>query len=99
MMHFAVATTTLDETAFTNSASVRFFPNPVKENLYINFGTLPAKEYEIEILDTYGKKVFKNKIHSPKQLENINISHLNQGIYLIQLSFEGTTIRKKIIIK
>ncbi len=99
MMHFAVATTTLDETAFTNSASVRFFPNPVKENLYINFGTLPAKEYEIEILDTYGKKVFKNKIHSPKQLENINISHLNQGIYLIQLSFEGTTIRKKVIIK
>ncbi|MVO10210.1 M28 family peptidase [Flavobacterium sp. TP390] len=98
MMHFAVATTTLDETAFTNTASVRFFPNPVKENVFIDFGTLPAKEYEIEILDTYGKKVFKNKIHSPKQLENINISHLNQGIYLIQLSFEGVTIRKKIII-
>ncbi|MCO6163836.1 M28 family peptidase [Flavobacterium sp. NRK F7] len=99
MMHFAVAATTLDETAFTNIASIRFFPNPVKDNLYIDFGILPAKEYEIEILDVYGKKVFNNLIQSPKQLVNINISHLNRGIYLVQLSFEGATIRKKIIIE
>lgn len=98
MMHFAVAATTLHEATVTSISSVRFFPNPVKDNLYIDFGILPAKEYEIEILDVYGKKVFNNLIQSPKQLENINISHLNRGVYLVQLSFEGATIRKKIIL-
>ncbi|VXB70924.1 Leucyl aminopeptidase [Flavobacterium sp. 9AF] len=98
MMHFAVAATTLDENDFLPQDAIHFFPNPVKENLYVNFGTQPANEYRIEILDIFGKVVYSNELQNPKQLENLDISNLNKGIYLVQLSFEREKIRKKIIV-
>ncbi|WP_130735130.1 M20/M25/M40 family metallo-hydrolase [Flavobacterium sp. J27] len=98
MMHFAVAATTLNENTFLNTTSVRFFPNPVKENLFIDFGTQPTYHYEIKIIDIHGKVVYTDEISNPKQLENINISSLNKGIYVVQLSFDGEKVNKKIII-
>lgn len=98
VLHFAVASTTLNENSFENSPTVNLFPNPTKEFLYIDFGIFPENDYNISISDLYGKILFNKNIINPQQLESINVSSLPSGVYLVNVSSVTKDIRRKIII-
>lgn len=69
------------------------FPNPAKSILYINYNGNQVKE--ITIYNGLGLKVL-NERDKPAE---IDISHLNSGIYYIELNTNDLSIRKKLIIK
>jgi hypothetical protein len=50
----------------------------------------------VEIYDVYGRKVLEQKAEDRKQNE-IDISHLQSGIYFVRVVFEGRDCVKKLV--
>ncbi len=70
------------------------FPNPTKDIL--NIYSEKEKITQIEIYDIQGKKVSQSKFNN-ENLQKIDVSKFNTGLYLCKIHMEGTVIMKKII--
>lgn len=98
-MHFAVASTTLEGESFNSNFQVSFFPNPLKDFLKINKGTLIEEDYTFSLVDIQGKTVLTKKFIAAKLIEEVNVSDLSSGIYLGVMETSTQRITKKIVIE
>ena len=74
------------------------YPNPIKNNLYIQHLDLPINLKSIELYNVLGKKIIaKNYIASAAKEIIINASNLASGIYILQLIYTDKTITEKIV--
>jgi len=72
------------------------YPNPTNDKFIIE--GLSEGKTQIIINDNVGKTVFNITIPQIGFItKNIDISHLDNGIYIIQISNNTTTITKKIV--
>ena len=85
---------------FTNS-NIQVYPNPANDFLSIIISEPYSDEIKIEISDIAGKIVYTSTIDakSENNLEQINLSSIKPGAYLIRLSNKDNTITRKIDIK
>lgn len=76
------------------------YPNPTQANMYLS--TLPstAKEIKYSVFDTFGNLlVFKNMgITSKISNEEIDLSNLNNGIYLLRIDYDAS-YKSKLFLK
>lgn len=98
-MHFAIANTNLARNDFKDDFQVSLFPNPTKEFININMGSLTETTYQFSLTDINGKVVLEKTFQNPKQVENINITNLVPGVYLATLNAGDKKISKKIMIE
>jgi endonuclease I/chitodextrinase len=77
-----------------NADDFNIYPNPSNGNFTIDF-TKEDEKFDVEIFSLIGQKVFKQENVN----QNISISNLQQGIYLLKIIKENKSIIKKIIIK
>lgn len=98
-LHFANASTTLSNEEFNADFQISFFPNPTKEKLNINLGTLPQNNYTFSLIDIQGKQVYTNSISNAKQIETIDVSQFSKGMYMGVLESGANRITKKIVIE
>ena len=73
-------------------SNVKLYPNPVVGD-YINIEGINT-DFETKIFNVLGKVVLQS-VNS----KTINISNLQSGIYLVELSSENSFITKKIIVE
>jgi hypothetical protein len=97
-LHFAVASAVLGTNDYTNDFQVGFFPNPTKDTLNINIGTLTESNYIFKLIDLQGKTVFTKTVQQAKQIESIAINDFSKGMYLAVLEAGSKRITKKIVI-
>jgi len=71
---------------------VKIFPNPTSNYLNIESPTMAITK--ISIFDPQGKKI----LIKTNNLDNINVSNLNRGIYFLKLETNQSTFTKKIIL-
>lgn len=98
-LHFAKATTTLNNEEFNVDFQVSFFPNPTKDTLHINLGTIPQNNYTFSLINIQGKQVYKKSVPDAKQIETIDVSQFSKGIYMGILESGTNRITKKIVIE
>ena len=99
-MHFAVASTSsLTTEEAVKDFNVSFFPNPTKDTLHINLGSLPESDYTFSIINIEGKEVLNVTFTNAKLIESVPVSSLSKGIYLGVLQSGNQRITKKIIIE
>lgn len=99
-LHFAVAsTTTLENDTFSNDFQISFFPNPAKDFLNINLGSLEDKNYTFYLIDINGKVVLEKNIENANLIESVEIKTLASGIYAAVLQTKDNRIVKKIVIE
>jgi sugar lactone lactonase YvrE len=73
--------------------SITLFPNPTIDGCTtLNF---PESATEIQVVDILGKVILKEKTMGRHRLE---ITHLDSGFYVVQVSFSGQTVTKKLIV-
>ena len=72
-----------------NIDNVKIYPNPVKEKLFISGNSL---NYSVEILSLLGQNLIK-----VNNTNTVDLSLLNQGIYIIKIENNGITSTFKII--
>ena len=74
------------------------YPNPVTSELIV---TTPAnwqnKKISYEILNANGQVTKKSETGSSSQAENLNVSTLAPGFYIIKVTCNGQSVQQKII--
>jgi hypothetical protein len=73
-------------------------PNPVKNTLHLNFVSAESN-VGIQILNLTGRVVYEAELNRTKGLfkTDLDLGHLNSGIYFLQLSTKEGSLVKKII--
>lgn len=100
MLHFAIANTSaLSNETFNSDDQVSVYPNPAKNNLYINKGTLDSENYAVKMINVSGKTVLEKEFINSQLTEQLPISELSAGIYMCVIATESKQIFKKVIIE
>ncbi|MGX7666512.1 T9SS type A sorting domain-containing protein [Flavobacterium pedocola] len=87
LLNVTLAASEFDNKAFT------FYPNPVKDMLYLNFpDEMMVNGYEI--YDLLAQKVIISSLMDRKQ---INVSNLSHGVYMLKVKTENGTFNRKFI--
>src|SRR5690606_18827087 len=89
----------IDENQLNESLNV--YPNPAKDNVTLTFDLNKSEKINIEIYDVMGKLVYTEDLGtvlSGNTIKNLNISHLNSGLYLVNIQAGNTIAVKKITV-
>jgi uncharacterized Zn-binding protein involved in type VI secretion len=82
----------LSNTNFESNNFFVFYPNPIKDILYIE-NSLNRNITEIRVIDITGKVVLEQKGNE----RSVNLSNLNPGFYIVFITSEGKVSSQKII--
>ena len=77
-----------------NSLQMKLYPNPADGN-YVTIQTSTYGVKQIEVYNLLGKLLLNTEIKT----DNLDVSLLNEGVYLIKVSIEGKSKISKLIIK
>jgi Secretion system C-terminal sorting domain len=78
-----------------NGNDIYVYPNPARTQLNLVFGEMDANSAKLVIRNFLGSEVLSQKIDLKGNFENIDISDLNNGIYLYSLVVGGSPIVTK----
>ena len=87
-----------DITPSLSDIIVDFYPNPVSENINIEFQGVIIGTIKLEIYDLQGKKIKISRLQRDI-VNSINLNNLSQGIYLARIYIDNTLITTRKIIK
>lgn len=82
----------LSASSFSQIDGLKLYPNPAKNNLYIE--TTLNSNIHVSIVNMLGKEVIKTKVNN----NTVNISNLTSGVYIVKITEENKTSSKKLII-
>ena len=95
VQHFAVAGQTLSAESVKETISdFRFYPNPAKDYIQLEFPNRKNQDFSFTITSIDGKLISKTENQT-----RIDISALSKGIYLGTFKIEDQIITKKIIVE
>ena len=99
-LEFCTTTTTLSNTAFTDSPNFYVFPNPNKGEFTIKLNSKESNTIKVEVYDLRGRIIYKNNYKANGDFnEKINISHAQSGMYILNISDGLRETSKKIIVE
>jgi hypothetical protein len=76
----------------------RLYPNPARDNVFFSYDDSNGIADRVTIYSADGKKVGEY-IVQPGLVNQLNVSSLLQGLYIIVLNTEERTFQKKLIIR
>ena len=94
--------TSMNSESIPFSGIVKVGPNPVSNGspLIINIQNAEFSEVTIELFNLFGRQVIHRVINPnlfPYRFTSQEVSELSNGLYFLDISFDGNKIRKKII--
>jgi hypothetical protein len=92
---------TVSVNSFEQSMNFSMYPNPATNNVTLLLDYFEKATVNIEILDLSGRLVLDKTIQLNKGIhqEQLNISQLNSGVYLLSLKSNKLNITQKLIVK
>ncbi|MEY4834070.1 MAG: hypothetical protein RI980_185 [Bacteroidota bacterium] len=84
---------TLANQSFSQIDGLKMYPNPTKNNLFIE--TALNSDINVSIINVLGKEVINSKVSN----NSVNITGLTPGMYIVKITEEGKTATKKLIIQ
>ncbi len=98
-------TSTLGITEIGKKASFGVYPNPVtadrKVTVLFDIKEKTGNKGSVEVYDLTGKKVYASELTNQSGFykQDLNLSHLPSGNYLLKICYGGQTETKKLIVK
>ena len=91
--------TSIEDNFFENKNVLNIAPNPAGDKILLQFDNIDAGNYHIKITDLIGEVVLRDEIIFNNKIErNIDISRLNKGVYIVNLSDGNKIFTKKLIV-
>ena len=82
------------------SSNVFVYPNPTSGLLNIKLPSSKNSHTSLNVIDIFGKTLLKTKFHNNSESSaTINLSDYKKGIYIIQLTSDGNTHTKQIVLQ
>ena len=78
------------------NVGVNVYPNPSSQVLNVELMTTEFYEFEVSVLDIYGREIFKSEIRNQKS--DINTSNFETGNYLIKISANNKSSYRRFLI-
>lgn len=76
---------------FNLTESIKFYPNPVVEELHLEWNFSDKLVQSVMIFDIQGGLVFEKKVEETDHNEIINFKSLPIGYYIVQLNYSNQT--------
>lgn len=89
-------TTNLEKSNATNLYSI--FPIPAKDELYIESTVYGSEGFSYALTDVAGKVIMSKKADRGQEIEMLDLSSLNNGIYFLTVGEAGARQTEKIVI-
>ena len=90
-------TLTSEDFTITNLA---IYPNPNNGNFNIQFTSNSSNEINVGVHDMRGREIFTNKYSNNGLFnENLQLSNVQSGIYLVTIQDGSSKVTKKIVIE
>ena len=86
--------TTLSSSSFNAIDGLTMYPNPLKGNT-LYFTSTANADMSVQIYDLLGKEVVNSKVMN----NNVNVSGLTSGVYIVKVTEEGKTATRKLVIQ
>ena len=85
---------------FRSSAGVLTYPNPARDILHFSANGL-GQEIQVQLLNVQGQVVYHTSLaeYIEGNVEQINISHLTKGVYMLQLRGNESVVTKKLVVR
>jgi hypothetical protein len=80
-------------------SKINIYPNPANDRLFVNFGEIKEIPEGIKIINNLGQVVFETLIPLQVNQSGIDVSHLNRGVYTIEIIFDKGIVNKSVIVK
>jgi hypothetical protein len=93
------ATVGIDESNLSDAISL--MPNPVSDQLTIQFNNFSGDQINVEMTNVQGQVVYSNQYVniSSNGTRTIDVSNLNKGMYIVKFTSENEVIAKQIIVQ
>lgn len=88
-----------DKQITSNEAMISVFPNPTKSGVYVYYSSEFDGVVKMELRDLVGKLIYANFISTRSIDQFINMSDLNNGMYILTLTKNKVLIYKTKIVK
>ncbi|MDD4361422.1 MAG: T9SS type A sorting domain-containing protein, partial [Bacteroidales bacterium] len=89
-----VAATALEE---AQTAEILVYPNPTAGKLFVQLPRV-AGESHIKLENLDGKLLMEQTAYDTRSLE-IELGHLNKGLYIITVHSDGQLMKQKVLLK
>lgn len=82
-------------------SGLQLYPNPSKGQFTVSFNAVSNDDVKVAVYDVSGKKLFNQNFtnNSLRFNETFNLSTLQSGVYIVNISEGNTTVSKKLIIE
>jgi hypothetical protein len=75
-----------------NGQTIRYFPNPVDDALYMEWEGMGKESMTLQIYNTVGEKVYEEIIPAGMEQYKLSTKALQEGMYVIQVKQDHTEI-------
>jgi hypothetical protein len=76
------------------------YPNPADNEITIqSTSNLLKAGADIELYDMLGRRVINETLSSPVEEQKVNVSSLNEGVYILKVSSQNVSATKRIVVK
>jgi photosystem II stability/assembly factor-like uncharacterized protein len=83
----------------TKDLKFEIYPNPASEKFQVAGCRLRVDAVTVELFDLNGRKLLEKHFPAGNETTEVDVSGLQNGVYMIQLQFENQTVSKKLIIQ
>ena len=101
---FAIRLKMGDQTAINeieSNSKLNIYPNPTNTNTTVSFSLSNESNVTINVTDLAGKIVYTNTLGTVNGAQNVtvNTENLTSGVYMVNVSINGTVSTEKLIVK
>ncbi len=93
-----VVITSLGINDWWSAQAAQVYPNPANHIINVQFAQPLAQKAELTLLDITGKVVEQKVLAASTTLEQVNVSHLAKGMYMLKLSNGKQQVVRRLII-
>jgi hypothetical protein len=83
----------------TTGLEFKLYPNPSSGNVFLSNSTLAVTNYQIKVADVLGNCVYWQNFYNTLLPKHIDLTALNDGVYVLSINSNQHTCTQKIIIK
>lgn len=101
---FAIRLKMGDQTAINeieSNSKLNIYPNPTNTNTTVSFSLSNESNVTINVTDLAGKVIYTNALGTVNGAQNVtvNTENLTSGVYMVNVSINGTVSTEKLIVK
>ena len=84
-----------------NNVGMSVYPNPTNTNTTVSFSLTNESNVTINVTDLAGKVVYTNALGTVNGAQNVNVNteNLTSGVYMVNVSVNGTVSTEKLIVR